>query len=674
MESRFGTTGLLILIIGLGFLYQYNYLNEFPSYVHAWAQADRYALSLGFLENGFDLFHPQTYIYNHQFPHGWNVPSETTITAVDFPVHDYLVAVLMRLSGSTAPVVFRLYTLLYSFFGLYFLYRLALAATKDPFRSAFIVVFAATSPVFVYYQGGFLPTIPSLANAMVGVYFYFRFTNGNKRIHFWLTCLFLTLATLSRTTFAIPFIAVLGVEFIRLLRRETKLLPYAVPVSMSMLFVLAYWLYNGHLRERYGSIFLNYILPADNLEQAGQILRRVYNVWFYQYFTEYHYLALTASAVACVYFAVVRKIRLTKPTVYLGFLSLVYFTGCLLFAILMLKQFTVHDYYFLDTFFLPTVLLAIFLLSLLPVARRGNHQLVVAVTLALLSVVLILQPFQSQSSRRDVGAGDKTQATINNYQNSSSFLDSLSIPKNSKILVIDAVAPNIPFILMQRKGYAVMIANRPTIEEALKWDYDYIVLQNEYFISPIYTAYPAIISTLAKIADNGKISIFRYAENNQQDLLDFMGVRNEGPVFKELMGFENRPESLWSNVNPTTAFAYAGNHSGHITSDVEYGLTYKSTKLPALTISARTLSFSSYFLTDTVADVEIVVSIRSRGESLYYKSNNLKGLIGRRNEWEKASLVFMLPAIRSDDYEFAIYLWNKGRSNLHYDNFEFALY
>ena len=58
MKSRLGTIGVLILIIGLGLLYQHNYLNEFPSHVHAWAQADRYALSLGFLENGFDLLHP----------------------------------------------------------------------------------------------------------------------------------------------------------------------------------------------------------------------------------------------------------------------------------------------------------------------------------------------------------------------------------------------------------------------------------------------------------------------------------------------------------------------------------------------------------------------------------------------------------------------------------------
>ena len=103
MKNKLETIGLGIVIIGFGLTFQYKYLNEFPSHIHAWAQADRYALSLGFLENGLDFFKPQTYIYNHQFPHKWEVPSETSITAVDFPIHDYVVpAVLMKITGITS--------------------------------------------------------------------------------------------------------------------------------------------------------------------------------------------------------------------------------------------------------------------------------------------------------------------------------------------------------------------------------------------------------------------------------------------------------------------------------------------------------------------------------------------------------------------------------------------
>lgn len=674
MKKKIEIIGILIVIIGLGLIFQHKYLNEFPSHIHAWAQSDRYALSLGFVENGLDFFKPQTFVYNHQFPSDWKVPSGTTITAVDFPIHDYIPALLMKISGNTSPFLFRLYVLLYSFIGLFFLFRLSFAITKDYLKSVFVVLFAATSPVFVYYQVGFLPTIPSLSNAIIGIYFYQRFINVNKNKYFGLSILFLTLAALSRTTFAIPIIAVLGVEFIRILRKETKLVSKLLPVGISILTILSYLYYNGYLREKYGSIFLNHILPANSIEQVKEILNYVYKSWFFQYFTKPHYYILIASFVVSMYFLATKKSQYQKTKIYLGILSIVYLLGCSIFAILMLRQFPAHDYYFIDTFFLPIILLFIFILSLFPVIENKKYKIISGVILTAFSIILFLQPINSQEKRRETGYWDRTEITINNYRNSSDFLDSINVPKESKILVIDAVAPNIPFILMQRKGYAVMNTNQENIEEALKWDYDFIVVQNEYFISDIYTPYPNILSKLEKIADNGKISVCRYSENKQQSLLDFMGVTNEESVFETSVDFESTPDSLWQNVNSTAAFSYESEYSGHLTKDIVYGLTYKTKNISELETGSRTLFFSSYFLSDTIVNSEIVVSINSNGKNIYYKSTNLKDLIKTEGEWENVSLIFQLPKIQNEDYEFAIFIWNTGKSELYYDDFAFSLY
>ena len=94
------------------FFLQRNYMDEYPTHIHAWAEQDHYALALGFINNGFDLFHPETMIYNKQFPGWWQEPSATTITSADFPIHEYIVALLMKLFGTTSPWVFRLWTLL----------------------------------------------------------------------------------------------------------------------------------------------------------------------------------------------------------------------------------------------------------------------------------------------------------------------------------------------------------------------------------------------------------------------------------------------------------------------------------------------------------------------------------------------------------------------------------
>jgi len=83
---------VISFIILVGVLFHWKNINEFPSYTHAWAQADRYAISLGFLDNNLNFFKPQTYILNHQFPHNFKVPSENGVTAVDFPIHDFIPA------------------------------------------------------------------------------------------------------------------------------------------------------------------------------------------------------------------------------------------------------------------------------------------------------------------------------------------------------------------------------------------------------------------------------------------------------------------------------------------------------------------------------------------------------------------------------------------------------
>jgi hypothetical protein len=674
MKKRLERIGILIVIIGLGFIYQHKYLNEFPSHIHAWAQSDRYALSLGFLENGLDFFNPQTFIYNPQFPHKWEVPSETTITAVDFPIHDYIPALFMKISGNTSPFIFRLYILLYSFIGLFFLFRLSFAVTKDYLKSAFVIVFTATSPVFVYYQGGFLPTIPSLANAIIGIYFYYRFITENKNKTFWLGVFFLTLAALSRTTFAIPLVALLGVESIRLVRKETPILPKLIPLGISFLSIISYLFYNAYLRQKYGSIFLNHLLPASTLEEAKEIIKSVYESWFFQYFSKPHYCILIAVIAAAVYFIAIKKSRIQKAKIYLGILSMTYFVGCLIFALLMLRQFPAHDYYFIDTFFLPIILFLICSLSVIPVIEKQNLKITSIVIISVVSVILISKPIKSQEKRRETGYWDRTETTIHNYQNSSEFLDSINIPKDSKILVIDAVAPNIPFILLHRKGYAVMNTNQKTVEKALKWNYDFIVVQNEYFISDIYTPFPKILSKLEKIADNGKISVCRYRENSQQSLLDFIGVKNKKPVFEASVNFERTPGSFWQNINPVTDFSYNGKYSGHLTRNIEYGLTYKTKKLPELETGSRTLLFSSYFLRNTAVDCEIAVSINANGQNVYYKSSNLKDLIKKKGEWEKVSLVFQLPKVQNKDYEFALFIWNTGKAELYYDNVEFSLY
>jgi len=665
----------IMIIVFLGVLLQKNYINEFPSYIHAWAQSDRYALAKGFINNNFNFFKPETLVLNHQFPDDWEVPSKESITAVDFPIHDYIPAIFMKLSGISSPWIFRVYIMLFSFIGLFFLFKIAMLFTNHFFKSIFVVIFASTSPVFAYYQNGFLPTIPSMAIAFIGIYYYTKYLASHKKNQFNLSILFLTLAALSRTTFAIPLIAVLGLEFIRIFKQRTLILPKIIPVLTSISVLLFYFFYNTFLREKYGSIFLNHILPATSIQEAYDICKIVIKNFLYQYFSIYHYIIFIFLIGISSYMIAIKKTKISKESFTVLFLTIIIFIGCSVFTLLMLRQFPSHDYYFLDTFFLPIMLFLIFIISSISPIKTKWINGINLVVLLIVSIPLVVNAHSSQKAKRITGEWDRTNSTINNFKDTERYLDSLKIPQNSNMLVIDGYAPNIPFILMNRKGYVVMTTSKENISESLTWDYDYIVMQNEFFLSDIYLNYPEIISKTEKVWDNGRISISKLRKVELKQSLDaYLGLSNMNPILKEKMDFDTVTSKNWQNINPTTKFKFSGQNSGFLTQNMEYGLTYKTKDLPEIKEKGRLIFFQSYFLHHSNCNVEVIVSIIENDKTLYYKTFNLQDLLKEKNVWEKVNLIFQLPKVNNNNYEFSLFIWNKGKTELFIDDFEFKLF
>lgn len=663
------------LILILGFVLHKDYINEFPSHIHAWAQADRYALALGFVDNNLNFFKPETFIFNHQFPYDWNVPSKESITPVDFPIHDFIPAIIMKLTSNTSAWIFRLYILIYGFVGLFYLYRLSMLLTADHYKSIFISIIATTSPVFAYYHSSFLPSIPSLANAFIGLFFYTSYIYNNKNKYFNLMILFLSLAVLSRTTFAIFFTSILGLELLRIIQRKSQIKPKIIPVLLSISSILFFYFYNALLRAEYGSDFLSHLRIAESFQEAIEILKIVKERWLYQYFSMIHYFIFSFLIIAFTFLIVQKKAKIQKEQLTIFYLSHIFLLACLVFAFLMLRQFPDHDYYFLDTFFLPIILYLIIIISVIPFDTKKHSSIIYKLSIVIISILLIINAFSTQKSRRIIGYWDGTMETVNNFTGAKIFLDSLGIPKDSKILVLDAHAPNLPFILMGRKGFTNMSCEKDVIQKALTWDYDYIVLQNEFFLSNIYYSYPEILRKIKKIADNGKISVCKLNKiDTAQTLAEFIGIQGKTPVFKTIINYDTIADESWHNTNPTTDTNSFGENYGVLTKNMEYGITFKTKNLPAITEKKRRLLFNAKFLHDTLNSCKIVVSINENKNRSYLKVYELSRILKSKNKWEEVNLLFQLPKVKNEDYELSIYIWNTGRNNLFIDDFGFELY
>ena len=340
LRKEFPSTLFMLLILVIGSIYLFaDSMNSYPSFLHAWTQSDRLALAMNFQENGFDFFHPATY----------NLLTKGGITQVDFPIHDYLVAVFSKVFSSDLVYTFRLYNLLYSLIGLFFLFRLCLSVGLSGIRSVLLTSFFFTLPFFVYYQNGFIPSIPSFANLIIALYFFQQYGSNKAKSKLLLAALFLTLAALARIPYSIfLFAAPVLLVWNQLKRKKINLLePLALILGLA--FVVGYHFYNKHLGDTYGSMFLQQFLYIKSFENFISIINTAAERFGNHFMSPFHAVLLIVLLIASLK-SIYKSGTLAKPLRKLAKYFTISSLGVILFFVLMGNQFVDHDYYYIDTF------------------------------------------------------------------------------------------------------------------------------------------------------------------------------------------------------------------------------------------------------------------------------------------------------------------------------------
>ena len=657
---------VLFVICFIGLAFQFNTLNEFPQFKHCWAQCDRYAIALGFVNNGGDFFHPETFIYNNQFPDGnFMTVMKSSITSVDFPIYDYVVSLIMRMFNTTEPWSFRVFVFLYSMVGLFFLFKLVSLFTDSLVKSIIIVLFALTSPTFLYYQSGFLPTIPSLANCLIALFFLFKFYKTKSRKDFYWFIFFITIAILARLPFAIVLVAVMCLECLTILiEKKVEFFKWILFFS-SIACVGAYYKYNEYLRAEYGSLFLNYVLPATSWSELKEFSIAVYERWMLKYFSLYHYILIVVLGLLFFVNRITKKIQVSQLERKLILLSGILFIGCSMYYVLMSFQFLDHDYYFLDTFYTPVILLVMFLIIKLPSFEKRTLTTVINVCFLLLFIPAIFHARQIQESEKS-GVSPTAKA----FKDSDKFLDALQIPREAKILVMGADGPNNPFILMKRKGFGMVYPEPERIAKGLKWPYDYLVIENQKLINTVYPYYPNFINEVEKIAGNDELSVFVKKENNEiNDFDSFFNLSSKKVVFQQVINFDTIPGNC-GGVDTLSDFCYSGKKAGFVSPDMEWGFNYKMNNLSQLNTAPSVLKVKAFFTSKvSLQECLLCVSIKTGDKDLLFTANNLQYFNINEN-WNNREFIFNLPQIQEKESVLTVVVWNRGKNTLYYDDFE----
>ncbi len=572
MKQRLPNYIAAAVILCVGLLLGIRHIGQFPAYIHAWSQSDWYAISLGFLNNGFDFFHPESLIYNKQFPGWWAVDYGDTVTSVDFPIHTYIVALLMKLFGTTAPWVFRLWTLLCSLIGAWFLYLLAHRLTKSTLKSLMAVMVYMTAPVYAYYFANFLPSAPALALVVVGLWAYVRHWQGEGLRWWHWTVVMLALAALIRTSQVVVLVAVCGFELFRIIRKETNWQSKWISVIFAFTAIIAYHFWNNHLANLHGTLFIGELQTPANLDEAHELFNKIQEYWKWQYFSRLQHWLIALTLLSAGVVLVLRHIKREFPTnnrqLSLGWLIAIYCLGEICFFVAMMLQYKDHDYYFLDSFFLPCILLFTMALKALPQPKGHLPIAFGIVLLVLLGGVMFNKAKHNNESR--CKSDDRAYLCSLNYKDADQWLDDIGVSRDARILSIFSYPQNAPFIQMGRKGYSMMWYDTNIIDCAMHFPFDYAVIEDNVFRNN-FQWQQRILGRLTRICGNGRLSLCRLEDSIVNQCVDdffqyqdYVGLRdgvfylNGEKWFPMMLNYKAEMHMVNDRLDVTPASWYTG--------------------------------------------------------------------------------------------------------------------
>ena len=192
-------------------------------------------------------------------------------------------------------------------------------------------------------------------------------------------------------------------------------------------------------------------------------------------------------------------------TLSLWWLLAIWLFGEILFAIAMSEQYIDHDYYFLDSFFLPIVMLLVGLLSLLPDVEKPWGRVVALVAVLLFTTFMTVEARRMQVERRKEGV--EAFQTAVRYKHANKLLTDAGYGIiGPRPLTLFSYPQNTPFVMMNREGYSVMWPDSDVVAHALTFDFDYILVEDEVYRRE-FEGSRYILSRLKRIAGDGELSL-----------------------------------------------------------------------------------------------------------------------------------------------------------------------
>jgi len=301
--------------------------------------------------------------------------------------------------------------------------------------------------------------IPAFSLALIGLYFFFKFSETSKNRYLYLFTLFYALAGLLKITSLLSFLAIFGLFLLELFDvkviQDRKIFQHPKKQIISFLSVLIiqiiwYWYAYTYDRRYNSGLFLLGILPIWDIKlaQIRIILDGINNQIAWYYFRK-----ITQIVFLFMFILVVLFYKKTDKKLF--FLTILTSIGFLLTVLLFFRVLDSHDYYVIDLF----ILVPFITLSFLTLLKNKFNKVYTSVLFRIILVVFLF--YNVDFARRrihdryDPGGWQNELYVkyVGTFEEIKPYIRSLGIKENDRVWSMSDNSINISLYLMNQKGW-----------------------------------------------------------------------------------------------------------------------------------------------------------------------------------------------------------------------------
>lgn len=436
-----------IAFVALSFIYEMDYwLMQKPKSVHVWRQCDGASYALNYFQNNRPFFKPQVH---HRL-------AQDGETCSEFPIIYYAASKLYAAFG------YYDYYIRWMGYLMFYASLIALSLTSLFFiRSIFLALTPAllwmTSCLSMYYAGNFLPDMPALSCAIIGFYFFIRFSETNIFASFIWAIFFSMMAALLKVSSALLFVVIVLYMLYQQFFRKNKGygLKHYVVAMVGIVIVLAWIFYakwynvqGGYPGNLMGTLGI-WIL--DDQQRINYTYWRTLHEWFPAIQSPAVWVAMAMGAIGAAFFY-------KKIDVRLRFSIFLLVPAVIFYYYAWFAVFDNHDYYLINTLCLP-IIVSLAVAQLLDKIAHQKIRISFMLAFAVLLVINIAHGRDQMQFRRHDPNWNLHPAK--GFYTITSYLRDIGIDRNQKVFVMPDGSANIPLYLMNNPGFTTFAGNTP---------------------------------------------------------------------------------------------------------------------------------------------------------------------------------------------------------------------